>query len=62
MMLQTFGVEWLEIAAMTSMRPAAWLGLEHIGSIATGCAADFVTFRGQALESVWIDGEAVRLN
>ena len=60
--LQTFGVEWLEIAAMTSMRPAAWLGLEHIGSIAAGCAADFVTFRGQALESVWIDGEAVRLN
>ena len=54
-----FGLDWLEIAAMTSMRPASWLGLQNQGAIALGNVADFVTFRDHALESVWIDGELI---
>jgi len=57
--LRQFGLDWLEIAAMTSMRPASWIGLASQGSIAVGSAADFVTFRNEALESVWIDGQLV---
>ena len=54
-----FGLDWLEIAAMTSMRPASWLGLQNQGAIALGNVADFVTFRDHALESVWIDGQLI---
>ena len=57
--LRQFGLGWLEIAAMTSMRPALWLGLTNQGAIATGSVADFVTFRDEALESVWLDGQLI---
>jgi N-acetylglucosamine-6-phosphate deacetylase len=57
--LRQFGLDWLEIAAMTSMRPASWVGLKNQGAIAEGSVADFVTFRDEALESVWIDGQLI---
>ncbi|MEK9670076.1 MAG: amidohydrolase family protein [Gammaproteobacteria bacterium] len=57
--LRRFGLDWREIAAMTSMRPASWIGLQNQGAVALGNVADFVTFRDQTLESVWINGEAV---
>ena len=57
--LRQFGLDWAEIAAMTSMRPALWIGLENQGAITIGSVADFVTFRDETLESVWIDGKPV---
>jgi N-acetylglucosamine-6-phosphate deacetylase len=57
--LREFGLDWSEIVAMTSARPAAWLGLKNLGAIELGYSADFVTYRNQQLESVWIGGVAV---
>lgn len=57
--LRQFGLEWPEIAAMTSSRSASWLGLAKYGAIVRGNLADFVTFRGQTLESVWINGHPI---
>ena len=57
--LREFGLDWSEIVAMTSARPAAWLGLKNLGAIELGYSADFVTYRNQQLESVWIGGVSV---
>ena len=57
--LREFGLDWSDIVAMTSTRPAAWLGLKKLGAIDLGYSADFVTYRNQQLESVWIGGVSV---
>jgi N-acetylglucosamine-6-phosphate deacetylase len=57
--LREFGLDWSEIVAMTSARPASWLGLKNLGVIDLGYFADFITFRNQQIESVWIGGVSV---
>lgn len=57
--LREFGLGWREVVAMTSARPASWLGLRNLGAIGLGYLADFVTYRNQQLESVWIGGTPV---
>ena len=58
--LRQFGLEWPEISNDNDKYATCIVArLDEPGAIIRGNMSDFVTFRGQTLESVWIDGQPI---
>lgn len=58
--LVSIGVPLAEAVAMAATRPAEYLGLADLGRIAPSARASMVELDGElAVNSVWIDGEAI---
>lgn len=51
--LRQWGIEWLEIGAITSARPATWINQPLVGSLVPGALAHWIEVRNDRAVAVW---------